>query len=985
MALVAGPSVLAQRRVLPDSVESFTRKSFKSHQWKAGKEMLDRHWEDYGDYSAMNELMGQYFYNSRNYDKARFYLVRALRDDESNTNAREILAKVEEETGNYSSAICYVNEILAASPYNKEWWRRKIGLYRKQGNDIEADRLLMRLQQIFPEDDQVRNDILAMHEERFRKQRVEGDIQGQIESLRKLAEAYPRETEYTLSLSNLLLQSGRTTEAEQVLSAGVQATGDPTLIEKRAGIMGEQGRYGEAINYLKYMQKVYHVASLQKTIDEMELAAAEYAMLNDPYTAMAKVYARQHNREALTFLLNTSIARGYYDDALMYIKEAKGKGPGTEKLNYMEYTVHKRLGNRKAALGVLMNMFATNPDNLDVRDELSAMRYEDAIALMNFQQYQDAIPMLQFVENYAVDREMRKGAMLRLFNCYYETKQYTFAQRELDKLRDDYNYDNYYSQSASLLNSEGRIREALDLLAKAHAETTDPTRAQLLAYQYEEIAQPYIKSMIRRGMLRAADQEVKAALQVCPTSNDFLHQAITVSDLLGSKDDYARTVSAGRSSYPEDPFFVVKEAGLKADKGDYTGALRMIRPQLNVFMGDSTLTGAYAQHSIALATGQRKAKDYRQAIATLDSALVFRPKDDELLYNKGLVYEANHQYDSAYVYLRHYKPTLMDFQEHKRNLEEVRNQGYRNELVFMYQRARPGSEDVVKNPGSQYVLTANAMASYTAKREKNTFTFSVNYAGREGASEESMDKTDMESGGTGIMPGIDWIHHSPTSPWTYSLGAAWGSKYFPRYTFRAQVARLVKENWHVDLHASVRNMKTYTRRYSWIANPDKNAPEDPDSIYVSTGYNGRYDMLYQAGVGVQRDLDQWILMGTADAFLLKNKIYFNGQVKAQFFPVDNSRSHVFAMVGAGTAPQTELLDNSMPAGFSKLNTFVGAGLMWFLNRHVAAAVSGTWYTMYRTQDIQTGIWEPDYSTVTSTFQSDYKNVFYVQAQLVISF
>ena len=75
----------------------------------------------------------------------------------------------------------------------------------------------------------------------------------------------------------------------------------------------------------------------------------------------------------------------------------------------------------------------------------------------------------------------------------------------------------------------------------------------------------------------------------------------------------------------------------------------------------------------------------------------------------------------------------------------------------------------------------------------------------------------------------------------------------------------------------------------------------------------------------------------------------------------------------------------MPAGFSKLNTYVGGGITWFFNRHIAAALSGTWYTMYRSQDVQTGVYGYENYTVTSNSTTDYKNMYYVQGQIIATF
>lgn len=961
----------------PDYYESNTREHFKHQRWKEGKILLDEAWHDYGTMSVMNELMGWYYYHFKKYDKARFYLVRALRDDNTNTHARELLALLEEATYNYSSAICYINELLEANPYSRGWWRRKINIYRKQGNNEEADRLLHRLQVIYPNDSIVKKDVAYLNEQALAKHKRNGDYNGQIASLQNLVKAYPNNAEYYMQLSNALLQAGRTAEATEIAIKGAKYTHSVALMRKAAGIMSEQGRYVEAINYLKECQRTYSAAALTADINGLEKSAAESAQLNDPYTSMARVYAKQHDGEALTYLLNTAIARGYYDDALEYIRDAKkGKGE-TEELLYKEFIVQRRLGNATAALSLLTRLYAKNPRNEEVAEYLSEMRYESATEQMNYGQYAEAIPDLQFAMENATDGELKKGAMLRLFNCYLETKRYDEAMEQLEKMRNGFGYENYTYQKAAVLKAQGRIDAALQLLAAEYDATDDPQKAKYIAYQYEEYALPYIKGMVEAGMIRQADKAVKRALLVSPKSNDLLHLAITTSDILGNGKDYEEMVMAGRREYPEDPFFIVKEAGILNSQKKYQEAVDLLRPNLDTYVGDSTLVAAFAESSMLLAEDQARSKAYSSAIATLDTALVYRANDHELLYHKGLYFESIHQYDSAYIYQKYYKPTLMDYREHSRHLEELQGMLFNNEVTLMYQQARPGDQDVI---------SANAYATYTRKNTYNDYTFTMGYAGRDGVSSENQGK-EMETGGTGVQLGVDWKHRFKDSPWAFGIGAAWSSKYFPQITVKGHIEREFAHDWLLNLHASYRRLHTYSRNYKWIKNPEKelNNPLSPDSVYVSTHWNHNYKSLIQVGLTAEKTIDKFLAQGTLDLSLMNSKIYFNGQLKGQFFPIEGSRTHVFATGGVGNAPQTELLDNSMPAGFDKLNTFVGAGLMWFFNKHIAASVSGTWYTMYRSQIIQTGVWDAYASSVTSSLSTDYKNMFYIQGQLYITF
>lgn len=100
----------------PDYYESNVRSMFGREQWEAGKQLLDEGLSIYPDVNGLNELCGRYHYRKKDYDTARYFLVRAVRDNPENVEAKQLLIKVEDETRNYSSAICYVNELLEINP-----------------------------------------------------------------------------------------------------------------------------------------------------------------------------------------------------------------------------------------------------------------------------------------------------------------------------------------------------------------------------------------------------------------------------------------------------------------------------------------------------------------------------------------------------------------------------------------------------------------------------------------------------------------------------------------------------------------------------------------------------------------------------------------------------------------------------------------------------------------------------------------------------
>lgn len=959
-AMPTDSSALFTKVHTPQYYEETAREAFGKQQWEEGKKILDEGWPEFGSRSVMNELMGRYYFHYRKYDKARFYLVKSLREDQSNSTARELMIAVEEETKNYSSAICYINELLERNPYSRKWWRKKIHLYRMQGNNEEAERLLTRLQQIYPNDEVVKKDVAYINEQRLLKMRRSGSGVDQIETMEKLVQTYPEKKEYYAQLVNMLLQYGRTDDAIEAAGRGAKMTKDVSLMKKRADILSEAGRYTEAVNYLKDCERMFKGVNLSSAIDATELLAAQNAQRNDPYTSMANVYAKQHNNEALNYLLNTSIARGYYDDALMYVREAKDMRGETEDILYKEYIVNRRLGNRSAAYNALVKIYKINPRNYDATEYLCQMKYQNAIDNMNYGQYHDAMEDLEFIQETTKEMDVKKAAMMRLFNCFYETRRFDQAHEQLSLMKKQFEFEGFVQKKAMVYNAEGRTDAALRRLGKAFEESTDGHQAELIAYQYEEYAIPYIRSMIRRGMIHQADKAAKAALKVCSTSNELLHQALTTSDILKNYDDYEEMVIAGRARFPEDPFFIVKEANVFSRSGDNAGAINLLQPELENFMGDSLLVATYAVASSQYAMQLAKEKNYQEALSQLDHALVYSNSNTELLHTKGLVYEQMHQYDSAYVYQREYKPSLMDYREHSKHLEELRGKMFDNELSIAYLTAK------LSNGGNSQ---SDVLATYTRRLKHDDLKFNIGYAGRDGISipggalvaegnvpgRPSACNSDGLSGGTGVKLGVDWTHHFDGKPWTVFAGAAWGSKFFAEATANIGASYELKSGWIPELHA------TYRRIFA-----------------------DRYRNLGQVGVAVSKKINNFDVRGGVDGFLIMDRYYVNGSVRGMFYPIENSRTNVFALAGVGNAPQQELLDNAMPGGFGKLSTFVGAGLYWIFNKHIAASLDATWHTMKNSQRVFTGMWGSNILT-RDNGATDYSNLFNIRAKVHIGF
>ncbi len=861
---------------MPAYYEQNTRRLFKQGKWAEGYKILIEGLKKYGSLSTLNELMGTYWVHYRQYDKARYYLIRSLRDNSDNVQSKELMMKVEEMTKHYSTAIVYCNELLESSPYDYNLWRKKIELYRLQGNEPEASRLLQRLSAIYPDRADVKKEILWDYEQQYRRMWAKGNLAGQEEMLRKMVALNPKDAEFQMALCNLLLQTGRTEEAVDVAGYAATMVRSPyPFIEKKASILGEMGRYSEALAYVKDVRRTRPVAGAQlgKLTNTLELDAARAAVMNDPYTAYAKIYEKSHSEEALNYLLNTSMLRGYLDDALMYIREARRRRGDTENLLLREYNVQRRMGNTKAATSMLERIHARWPDNLEMNEELCAIRLDEARRMMDLSQYAEAATVLEKLVDFKVDSDTKYTVNRRLFTCYART---------------------------------GQRQKALQLLGLIAKDET--TSAQL----YEEIVMPYIKQLVAQGRLYQAEAEIMKLLDKGQPSADALLVGINVYMRLKKNEQARALADLGKKYYPDEPALLLKDAQLIAAEGDYDTAMKMLRPMLDTYIGDTTVVRAYADCCEAAAMRQLKAKNYDEAMRLIDEAMQYNPGSQSLILAKSMVYEAQKEWDLAIATYKQYKPGMGEFCEYFMHLETLKRHTLRNQVLIDYQRARPSSEDRI---------SSMAQLAYTRFGKENTYTFGLGYASRDGST--LSEDPDEANGGSGIQLSGEWEHiWNPRLTTNVILGCA--NKFFPRLRAELKGSYELPDDWTAKGGLS----------------------------YRLVGSNAKTS-LFGLGVGATKDFEQFNLgadlnlfamMGRQTAFFSGN-FFVNGSLVAKCFPIEGSRSHLFLSGSVGNAPEISLVDNLMPVKFNQLNTMLGFGGVYVANAMLDFGMSGQWYTM----------------------------------------
>jgi len=402
----------------PDQYEDTIRKLFREDRWQEAEPLLVSAEREWGGKSNISCLIGRYWYHEGNADLARRYLLLALEDDSSNSEALEILVRLEENEENYATAIVHLNDLLGISPYNIRLWRKKIEIYRQMGNDIEADRLLERLAVIYPDDAQIKKDLIYRKELEAVRLSKQGNEYETQQALHDLIIRRPRVAQYYLDLSSSLLKEGKQEEALAICAKGVNNTwGNRVLIKRRVAILQEMARYQEAETYIDECIRKYGTMGLSKTRDYLRIEAAFAADENDAYTRHKRLYAETKSDEALEWLISTSMQRGWWDDAQYYLIEKERRKGRDKRLLSKRYTVEKRLGNDRAASRILEDLYLMDTTDIDTRELLAEKRLHEATDLMQEEMWEQALVPLRQANVLSSDSDMLAVLERRIRTC----------------------------------------------------------------------------------------------------------------------------------------------------------------------------------------------------------------------------------------------------------------------------------------------------------------------------------------------------------------------------------------------------------------------------------------------------------------------------------------------------------------------------------------------------------------------------------------
>lgn len=897
--------------------------------WYEAKKEIDQGLVDYPDHPELHYLAGRFFYITGRLNEARYNLIKATQADDQHYGAKRLLVDVEDETEHYSSAICYVNELLEFQPYDRDLWRRKIALYRKMDNNTEADATLERLARIYPNDTIVSQDLRNRRRLNSNEVLQKSSLEDAALNLEKWLELDPENLEYYIELMNVYERMGEFDRAIGAANRGLRVfPREPQLLNKLTGLMAEGGMLTQALNVAKQLAPN---SDLYKYLLE-ELAAD--TRLKDPYEIHARLYSETHNLDALNYLINTSLARGYYDDAQTYLKEAMRLDGRTPALLMKLYSLEMRMGNEREAMKILEELYAMQPNDEETVEIYAAKMLELGNNEMGIQDWSAAQQHLQrAIDLLTVDDEARPAAISRLITC---------------------------------LGQMNLFDEARNLYREAYI--SDPINKKRYAAAYEEVIGNRLRYLIEGEKYSEALKEAQGFINLLPESEVGLRTCINMSQTLDLEELFQYYAQLGFDAYPNEPYFAMKQAVSLEHQKRYAEALALLQPPyINEEYALPLMNNTRAGITQSWALELLKKRMPGIAMEMIDSALVYDANNKELLYMKGLAYEQMKDYANAYVYQnKNYVPSNAEQQEYYQHMRSLRFKSFMNRVDASYTYASFDSKQ--DNLSSRGHLYSVASVSYSRLFKKDTFTGQVTYKGIDGyhyervfTDTDNVQKLEQEHspGGFGLEFMGQWEHNFGNR-WTTILSGAFSTKYFNRFGGNLTLSYEMNNGWTPSVRLGYRRTpKTYLYM----------AASDTASVNLDE-YN-----LFILTPAIDKEWTERISTRlSVDLLNLKSSFYYNIGFKGKLLINDDNISSVSLMAGFGSFPELTFFDQTALRDLSHTNAMVGVDFQYLLTNNLYLSLTGNWNTYYS-----------PYKNMEGKMIDSYRNIYSIALQLHVAF
>lgn len=874
-----------------DNYVKLINESFRQQNWDGGKKLIDKALKEDPADVEVRTLLGKYYYEQRLYDQARYELLGVLDLNRSYVGAKQILVNVEMDSKRYSSAICYINELLEVNPYWKGLWMKKIQAYRIQGNREEANRLLKRLSQIYPEDTEIREAYLYNIEEELVEKKNRGELNQAIALSEDLIEKDPHNDVVFTELVNNCLKAGNYEKALIYTERGLYHNPSSLLlINKKADILGEQQRYSEVISFLhqKIQEGGGNRPELSRRYNAFLAEAARNSRMNDPYTLYSMLLERNPNdNEAFNQVVNLAMEKGLHDEALQIIRSGKRLRGETKTILLKERSVYNGMKLQSKADQVTVRLYNLYPEDSDIEYDYTLYRHRFAQSCMNDALHEKALEHWEFILDKTTDEDLKKSALSSIFTCNHQLGKVDQAHAVLDTIMLVYPHETeWFAKRAMLYGAQRKYFEALQEYEKL-LDRTEPVNRERALIGYDELAIGFVKTLTELHRVEDAMKMTNRWLELNPQSEMGIYYAVNLSAHKKDFDTMERYALLGISSGENTAHYKSKLTEVYNARKEFDTSFNLLSDELSQNPYHKELVAAYSQTGEDYARSLIKDTKYDESLEVLNQSLMYDPDNKSLKYWKGVAYEKLHQNDSAYYYQSFYEPSLVEMKDFSRHLKYLKYNNHKNEVSFYYLRSRFNDKDVIS-----YISTVE----YSRFEKNNTYVGRINYTGRQP--------------GKGVQGHVEWSRI--WKPGLQSrIDVAASNKFFSKVMVNGSVYKGFRKSWEAELGAGYRRMDT-----------DKN--------------------MFNVVAGIAKELDPCWLNMRFNSIVMDGSWYYSLLAQGRFY-LQSPKTYIQAMASIGSAPDVDVIDNQLYNGFSVTNSMVGLGLNHLINDVFSVGVTGNWY------------------------------------------
>lgn len=911
----------------------------------------------------LKTLLGKAYMQIGRYDTARYVLKQVLLKRKKDINILKYLLNIEQTTNRYSDAICFVNLLLEIAPYSRAWWMRKITIYKEMGNLEEAERALKRLNQLYPNDTEIKN--------QFNYIRL-GDAKRATEA-KKFKDAHqiyaiiinenPSNKEAYLGIiRNELLRGNPVVALKYANRSLLQIPNDRQLVEKKIGILEDLGRYAEAIKYIRTLDKLVFKGVFEKILPYLLQESARFNEYNNSYEVNKKIVELNGNAEAQDYVIKNALGKGYYVDAEYFLKKAIKKNPNSKKLLIQEMELYKPRGDKENFQKKVLVLHEKFPNDTDITYQYNKIMYERAKLYIANKQHHLALPIFTELTSFP---NFTKEAEQQIFGILISLERYDEATDQIDKLIGlDSENPEHLLRKSTLYQKMELFDDALNIIKIL--EQKHPLNLKYPAIYVNQI-EGYATFLMTEKRYSKVLPIIEDGLTRDNNNKRLLDMAINASSAIPNYQKGINYSKRALSFYPNNKKFKLKLSNLYAKNKEYDSALVILDSLKKIYIYDRKIKNAEAEILFYKARNQEEEglvdealinygaaysinpndegslkrminlqiseKTYEESLNFISKKIEKNPEENYLKFKKGLVFELLKQYDSAYYYQK-FRELDNPFEnaEWNRTLETLKAEELENEIAVTYLEAT--SDSIAFN-------TSLASINYRKIKENYSYGADINYAAR--------------TSGFGAQGGLYFA--KIFTPTLYAdAGFLVGSKFFPKFKLYANTYKGLKNDFEAQFGLS----------YARLQN---------EQNYLTLKLGGAKsweEITVNARVSVMSASNTF--EDNTDLNTSENYFYTNFMLQARINL--NTRKDYFSVIASGgSAPYDQQLEFQENTFLKFSNVMVGAGYKYHMSPRTAILVNGTWINFLSNQTtidsiIQDVIYTNQYNlsfTIITTF------------------